>query len=194
MRVLKGLVVSLNSRMPLIEKPLVLSTALGGERQRSSVGFDMGYSEAVQCIGTHSYLESNSQSLQKPVGGRLFSTSNRQANVEPLIPPLYKGGIVCSEQISAPTRSGKTRAKTNISRTATYCPVNIIMTYCPECGGEMHYEIATKHYVCKSCGLSVTRQELMELREKLRPSTETAEEEKEKHRKEYLKWWLSKKK
>jgi transcription initiation factor TFIIIB Brf1 subunit/transcription initiation factor TFIIB len=68
------------------------------------------------------------------------------------------------------------------------------MTYCPECGGEMQYEIATKHCVCKSCGLTVTRQELMELREKLRPSTETAEEEKEKHRKEYLKWWLSKKK
>jgi hypothetical protein len=40
----------------------------------------------------------------------------------------------------------------------------------------------------------VTQQELMELREKLRPSTETAEEEKEKRRKEYLKWWLSKKK
>jgi tRNA(Ile2) C34 agmatinyltransferase TiaS len=68
------------------------------------------------------------------------------------------------------------------------------MTYCPECGGEMQYVIATKHYVCKSCGLSVTQQELMELREKLRPSTETAEEEHEKRRKEYLKWWLSKKK
>jgi tRNA(Ile2) C34 agmatinyltransferase TiaS len=68
------------------------------------------------------------------------------------------------------------------------------MPYCPECGGEMQYVIATKHYVCKSCGLSVTQQELMELREKLRPSTETAEDEKEKKRKEYLKWWLSKKK
>jgi hypothetical protein len=54
--------------------------------------------------------------------------------------------------------------------------------------------IATKHYVCKSCGLSVTQQELMELREKLRPSTETKEEEQERRRKEYLKWWLSKKK
>ena len=68
------------------------------------------------------------------------------------------------------------------------------MRYCPECGGEMHYAIATKHYVCKSCGLSVTQQELWELREKLRPSMESAEEEKEKQRKEYLKWWLSKKK
>ncbi len=68
------------------------------------------------------------------------------------------------------------------------------MPYCPECGGEMHYIIGTKHYVCKSCGLSVTQQELMELREKLRPPEETKEEEKERHKKEYLKWYLSKKK
>ncbi len=68
------------------------------------------------------------------------------------------------------------------------------MPYCPECGGEMHYIISTKHYVCKSCGLSVTQQELMELREKLRPPEETKEEEQERHKKEYLKWYLSKKK
>jgi len=58
----------------------------------------------------------------------------------------------------------------------------------------MQYMIATKHYVCKSCGLSVTQQELMELREKLRPSGETEEEERQKKKKEYLKWYLSKKK
>jgi DNA-directed RNA polymerase subunit M/transcription elongation factor TFIIS len=68
------------------------------------------------------------------------------------------------------------------------------MPYCPECGGEMHYVIGTKQNVCKSCGLSVTQQELWELREKLKPKTETAAEEKDKQRKEYLKWWLSKKK
>jgi NADH pyrophosphatase NudC (nudix superfamily) len=67
------------------------------------------------------------------------------------------------------------------------------MIYCPECGGEMQYVMATKHYVCKSCGLSVTQQELMELREKNRPVQQTEEEEKENRRKEYLKWWLSKK-
>jgi hypothetical protein len=68
------------------------------------------------------------------------------------------------------------------------------MNYCPECGGEMAYSVTTKHCSCKSCGLSVTQQELMELREKNRPKTETPEEEKENQRKEYLKWWLSKKK
>ncbi len=68
------------------------------------------------------------------------------------------------------------------------------MTYCPECGGEMQYIISTKHYVCKSCGLSVTQQELVEMREKNRPDIGEAESEQEKRRKEYLKWWLSKKK
>ena len=58
----------------------------------------------------------------------------------------------------------------------------------------MQYMIGTKHYVCKSCGLSVTQQELMELREKLRPSVESEEEERQKRKKEYLKWYLSKKK
>lgn len=68
------------------------------------------------------------------------------------------------------------------------------MTYCPECGGEMQYMIGTKHYVCKSCGLSVTQQELVELREKQRPSSETEEDVQQSRKKEYLKWWLSKKK
>jgi hypothetical protein len=58
----------------------------------------------------------------------------------------------------------------------------------------MQYMLATKHYVCKSCGLSVTQQELMELREKLRPNMETEEEVRQRQKKEYLKWYLSKKK
>jgi len=57
----------------------------------------------------------------------------------------------------------------------------------------MQYMIATKHYVCKSCGLSVTQQELMELRDKLKPNLESKEEERERKKKEYLKWYLSKK-
>ena len=68
------------------------------------------------------------------------------------------------------------------------------MLYCPECGGEMQYFSATKRYVCKSCGLTVTHQELSELREQLKPKQESEKEEHERQRKEYLKWWLSKKK
>ncbi len=58
----------------------------------------------------------------------------------------------------------------------------------------MQYIIGTKHYVCKSCGLSVTRQELIELRQKLRPTFEDGQDEQKRRKKEYLKWWLSKKK
>ncbi len=58
----------------------------------------------------------------------------------------------------------------------------------------MRYTIATKRYVCQSCGLTVSHQELIEMRDQLRPSRETEEEHKQKQRKEYLKWWLSSKK
>jgi len=68
------------------------------------------------------------------------------------------------------------------------------MSYCPECGGEMRYMSAAKRHVCRSCGLSLTPQELIELRQNLRPELESEEEQREKQRREYLKWWLSKKK
>ena len=68
------------------------------------------------------------------------------------------------------------------------------MRYCPECGGELQYVSHTKRYVCKSCGLSLTPQELFELQQKLRPRFETEEDLRQKKRKEYLKWWLGKKK
>jgi tRNA(Ile2) C34 agmatinyltransferase TiaS len=68
------------------------------------------------------------------------------------------------------------------------------MPFCPECGGEMKYMSATKRLACKSCGLSLTRQELFELRQQLRPKLESDDEGREKQRREYLKWWLSKKK
>ena len=68
------------------------------------------------------------------------------------------------------------------------------MPYCPECGGEMTYISQLRSYVCKSCGLTLTYDELVELRSKLKPSLETEEERRRRERREYLKWWLSKKK
>ena len=68
------------------------------------------------------------------------------------------------------------------------------MVFCPECGGEMKYMSATKRLACKSCGLSLTRQELFELRQQLRPKLESDDEKRDKQRREYLKWWLGKKK
>ena len=58
----------------------------------------------------------------------------------------------------------------------------------------MQYISATKRYACQSCGLSVTNQELIELRQQLRPKFESESEERRKAQKEYLKWWLGKKK
>jgi len=63
------------------------------------------------------------------------------------------------------------------------------MVFCPECGGEMKYMPATKRLACKSCGLS-----LFELRQQLRPKFESDDEKRNKQRREYLKWWLGKKK
>ena len=68
------------------------------------------------------------------------------------------------------------------------------LLYCPECGGELKYTSTTRGYVCKSCGLSMTHQEFMELRDKIRPDFESEDEKRKKERREYLKWWLGKKK
>ncbi|MEM1543872.1 MAG: hypothetical protein QXH97_04865 [Candidatus Bathyarchaeia archaeon] len=69
-----------------------------------------------------------------------------------------------------------------------------VMPYCPECGGEMLYISRTKYYVCRSCGLSLTYQELIDIRSESREHYNADEDEKERMRKEYLRWWLSKKK
>jgi len=61
--------------------------------------------------------------------------------------------------------------------------------YCPECGGDMKY--TTKIYICQICGLTVTQQELFELKEKNMCYDD--DDPKEARRKEYLKWWLNKK-
>ena len=67
------------------------------------------------------------------------------------------------------------------------------MRYCPECGGEMDYDPKFRCYICKDCGLSLSTQELMELKDELRPQTEREEDKKKKKRRDYLSWWLSKK-
>jgi hypothetical protein len=58
----------------------------------------------------------------------------------------------------------------------------------------MRYISLTKRYACRSCGLTLSHQELMEMRDRLRGQPEPEEDEKKKARKEYLQWWLSKKK
>jgi transcription initiation factor TFIIIB Brf1 subunit/transcription initiation factor TFIIB len=62
--------------------------------------------------------------------------------------------------------------------------------YCPECGGEMTYDLNMKLYTCKSCGITLSYQELLEAKNK---NIHFFDDEKKRERKEYLKWWLSKK-
>ncbi|HLE34906.1 MAG TPA: TFIIB-type zinc ribbon-containing protein [Nitrososphaerales archaeon] len=61
-------------------------------------------------------------------------------------------------------------------------------TSCPECGGELHYEPDTKKFACKKCGLYVTREQIDDIKDKLRPQKKKSRED------EYLEWWQSSKK
>ncbi len=65
--------------------------------------------------------------------------------------------------------------------------------YCFECAGELGYDSNVRIYTCKSCGLTLTFQQLTEEREKLKDSKETQEDVRKRRHKEYLQWWLSKK-
>jgi len=49
-----------------------------------------------------------------------------------------------------------------------------------------------KQYACRSCGLTVSAQQLMEGRLKLR-ERESPDEQRRRKQNDYLKWWLSKK-
>jgi len=58
---------------------------------------------------------------------------------------------------------------------------------CPECAGEMKYNKALRLYVCTSCGLMLTLDEILEESERRRNREKDFKEE-------YLEWWLSRKK
>ncbi len=62
--------------------------------------------------------------------------------------------------------------------------------YCLECGGDLTYDPTLKQYICKSCGLTFTMQQLIESRD---ISDNSKKEEKKQRQNDYLKWWLSKK-
>ncbi|MBE44660.1 MAG: hypothetical protein CMO16_06640 [Thaumarchaeota archaeon] len=59
---------------------------------------------------------------------------------------------------------------------------------CPECESELQYEQNTKYFTCKKCGLYLTREQIYDIKDKLRP------EKKKNKQDDYLEWWLSSKK
>jgi len=67
------------------------------------------------------------------------------------------------------------------------------MVSCPDCHAEMSYDPKFKKFVCKHCGLTLTYQEYMELRDKNRSDDESDADKKKRKHDEYLKWWLTKK-
>ena len=64
------------------------------------------------------------------------------------------------------------------------------MPRCPECGGKMIYRKDLKVWVCTSCGLMLTREQLDEIRERI--LYESKKEEKKSKVREYLDWWMGK--
>jgi len=93
----------------LVEKPMLNNTFQlvfkGGDMCRFAF-FDSAIQLALHWkIDVHpSYLEPNSESMQKPIGGlsvlALFTT-NSMLKVEPKLPSLNKGAIDCTEHNSS---------------------------------------------------------------------------------------------
>lgn len=65
-------------------------------------------------------------------------------------------------------------------------------TFCPECGGKMFFDISAKTFACTSCGLFATREQVSELRYKMKTQADDKRKKKREHG-DYLEWWLSKK-
>lgn len=61
--------------------------------------------------------------------------------------------------------------------------------FCPECGGVLFYDNISRRYVCKSCGLYATREEISDIKERMKDE-EIREKKKKREYKEYLEWWL----
>ncbi len=61
------------------------------------------------------------------------------------------------------------------------------MVECPSCGGDMRFDRKVRMYVCRSCGLMMTRNDLDLLREEKRRKEPGIIDE-------YLDWWQKRKK
>ncbi|MCS7126079.1 MAG: hypothetical protein NZ929_04125 [Aigarchaeota archaeon] len=67
------------------------------------------------------------------------------------------------------------------------------LRFCRECGAKLFYDRTLKEYVCKSCGLTYTFQDLVIGSDRILTEDKYKKDERKKIRKEYLEWWLSKK-
>jgi hypothetical protein len=58
----------------------------------------------------------------------------------------------------------------------------------------MLFDAVSKRFSCKSCGLFLTRDQLSELRFKLRNAPDSESRQKQRQQADYLDWWLKDKK
>jgi hypothetical protein len=66
-----------------------------------------------------------------------------------------------------------------------------LVSFCPECGGELKFDPATKDLICKSCGLFASREKIEEIRDKRR---DQLIDKKKRVHDDYLDWWQTSKK
>ena len=71
--------------------------------------------------------------------------------------------------------------------------VAVVDQYCPECGGILLYDAASKRLSCKSCGLFLTREQLSDLRFRQKNAPDDDMRKKQRNQADYLDWWLNKK-
>ena len=72
-----------------------------------------------------------------------------------------------------------------------FLTIDILSNFCPECGGELKLDTATKNFICKSCGLFASREKIEELRDK---TFRDEGNDRKKYHDDYLDWWTSSKK
>jgi len=65
--------------------------------------------------------------------------------------------------------------------------------YCPECGGILLYDAASKRLSCKKCGLFLTREQLSDIRFRQKNAADDDTRKKARNQADYLDWWLNKK-
>jgi DNA-directed RNA polymerase subunit M/transcription elongation factor TFIIS len=66
--------------------------------------------------------------------------------------------------------------------------------YCPECNGLLLFDSPNKRFACKNCGLYLTREQLSDIRYKMKTPTDDERRKKQRQQSDYLEWWLSGKK
>lgn len=70
-----------------------------------------------------------------------------------------------------------------------------MLVVCPECAAqeievEMKFDPNTKHFICRKCGLYATREQIGDIKDKLKAKEKTKKDVED----EYLEWWQSSKK